>query len=45
MERRGDVVARETSALEALRASEARFSAAFAASPIPMAITTLAEGS
>ena len=39
-----DVAAREMSALAALRASEARFAAAFAASPIPMAITTLAEG-
>jgi PAS domain S-box-containing protein len=44
MDKRPDVIAREASALEALRASEARFSAAFAASPIPMAITTLADG-
>jgi PAS domain S-box-containing protein len=44
VDRQRDVIAREASALEALRASEARFAAAFAASPIPMAITTLAEG-
>lgn len=44
MDRDRDVVAREASALAALRASEARFAAAFAASPIPMAITTLATG-
>ena len=41
---RQEVLAREESALAALRASEARFAAAFAASPIPMAITTLADG-
>ena len=44
MDRTRDVIAREASALAALRASEARFAAAFAASPIPMAITTLARG-
>ena len=44
MKDKPDVAAREMSALAALRASEARFAAAFAASPIPMAITTLAEG-
>ena len=44
MKEKQDVAAREVSALAALRASEARFAAAFAASPIPMAITTLAEG-
>jgi PAS domain S-box-containing protein len=35
---------RDTHAEQALRASEARFAAAFDSSPIPMAITTVAEG-
>ncbi len=44
MKGKQDVAVRELSALAALRAAEARFAAAFAASPIPMAITTLSDG-